>query len=271
MNHLKYKKFIFLFPPAAFLLLFIIGIGLPLHLTPHYGNYMSRIWNWTEILIALTAAYYIVRSKTFHLKQAILSLLLGAVCLAALFRDPRHRDIIITSICVAVTFYGACRIFEQTAAENLSLHKGIAASMKYFVLGAVISIPLAFLNLLYFPLQGNIRIGNIPFSAILALKPAVSEEVIFRYFLLAFTYHLLQGKVTERFLSIYAYIMLVIPHTLLHYPDMLLASPINAIFLIALSGIVFGLPMALLMKRKNLQMAIGMHWFIDFVRFAAGF
>lgn len=81
---------------------------------------------------------------------------------------------------------------------------------------------------------------------------------------------MLQGKVTERFLSIYAYIMLVIPYTLLHYPDMLLASPINAIFLIALSGIVFDLPMALLMKRKNLQMAIGMHWFIDFVRFAAG-
>jgi len=36
-------------------------------------------------------------------------------------------------------------------------------------------------------------------------------------------------------------------------------------------SIVFGLPMAMLMKKKNLQMAIGMHWFIDFIRFAAGF
>lgn len=36
-------------------------------------------------------------------------------------------------------------------------------------------------------------------------------------------------------------------------------------------SVLFGLPMALLMKRKNLQMAAGMHWFIDFVRFAGGF
>lgn len=28
---------------------------------------------------------------------------------------------------------------------------------------------------------------------------------------------------------------------------------------------------ALLVKKKNLQMAVGMHWFVDFVRFAAGF
>ena len=31
------------------------------------------------------------------------------------------------------------------------------------------------------------------------------------------------------------------------------------------------LPIALLMKKKNLQMAAGMHWFVDFVRFAVGF
>ncbi|MCR2046781.1 hypothetical protein NSB25_05740 [Acetatifactor muris] len=38
-----------------------------------------------------------------------------------------------------------------------------------------------------------------------------------------------------------------------------------------LDGVLFGLPMALLMERKNLQMAAGMHWLIDFVRFAGGF
>lgn len=38
-----------------------------------------------------------------------------------------------------------------------------------------------------------------------------------------------------------------------------------------LNSVIFGLPMALMIKRKNLQMAIGMHWLIDFDRFAAGF
>lgn len=271
MKRLKHNRYIYFIPPAAFLLLFIIGIVLPLHFTPHYGNYMSRIWNWTEILIALTAVFYIIKSRTFILKQALVSLLLGAVCLVALFRDPRHADIIMTGICVAVAFYGGCRLFEQSDAENRSIQKGIPAGMKAFISGAVVSIPLAALNVLYFSLQREIAIENILYSAVFAIKPAVAEEVIFRFFLLAYIYHLMGGKVTERFLSIYAYLLMVIPHTLLHYPDMLLTSPASAILMVALNGIIFGFPMALLMKRKNLQMAVGMHWFIDFVRFAAGF
>lgn len=265
------QKLILFIPFAAFSLIFILGISLPLQLTPHYGNYTSRIWNWTEILIALTAACFIIRSKTFHLRQVVISLLLGVVCLVALLRDPRHIDIMITGICVAVTFYGACRIFEQAKVENPSINIKIAGSMKYFILGAVISVPIAFLNVFYFSLQGQINIGNILLSAIVALKPAISEEVVFRYFLLAFAYYWLHGKVTERFFSIYVYILMIIPHNLLHYPDMLLAAPINAILMLVLNSVIFGIPMALLMKRKNLQMAAGMHWFVDFVRFAAGF
>lgn len=271
MYNTQHKNYSFIIPLAAFLLLFIVGISLPLQLTPHYGNYMSRIWNWTEILIALTATYYIIQSKTFHLKQVIKSILLGAVCLVALFRDPRYIDIIITSICVAVTYYGACRIFDSLDTENHSIDIGITGSMKYIILGAIISIPLAILNVLFFSLQGQITFGNFLYAAIFALKPAISEEIIFHYFLFALAYHLLHGKVSERFFTIYVYILLVVPHTLLHFPDMLLSSPMNAIVLFILQSIVFGFPMAFILKRKNLQMAVGMHWFVDFIRFAAGF
>lgn len=271
MNNVHHKKIIFFIPFAAFLLLYIIGISLPLKLTPHYGNYTSRIWYWTEQLITLTAVYYIIRCKTFHLKQVILSILLGVICLAALFRDPGHAGIITTSICVAVTFYGGCRLFDQAGVENRSIKMGIAGGIKYFILGAVISIPLAFLNVLYFSLNGQVNMENLLYAGISALKPGVSEEVIFRFFLLAYTYHLLYGKVTERFFSVYVYILMVIPHSLLHLPDMLLISPVHAIFMLLLTSVFFGFPMALLMKKKNLQMAAGMHWFIDFVRFAAGF
>ncbi len=64
---------------------------------------------------------------------------------------------------------------------------------------------------------------------------------------------------------------MIIPHELLHYPDLFIESPGLAVVMCILNGLLFGLPMALLMKRKNLQMAIGMHWFIDFARFVAGF
>lgn len=260
--------FIFL---GIFILLYAIGIILPLETTPHYHNFMSRIWNWVEILILLLAVYYIIKVKKFYWKQVVISLLLGAVCLFSLFRDPRTLDVIITSVCVMVSFYAACRLYELANVENSSIRIGIVQSIKFFGLGAVISIPLAALNVLYFSLSHHINMRNVLSSAIFALKPAIAEEVVFRFFLLAYAYYLFNGKAETCIKNILIYILLVVPHELLHYPDLFIKSPGLAIVMCILNGVLFNLPMALLMKKKNLQMAVGMHWFIDFARFAAGF
>ncbi len=103
---------------GIFILLYIIGILLPLELTPHYYNYMSRVWNWTELLILLLAVYYIIKARIFQWKHAAMALILGTVCLVSLFRDPRTADMIVTSVCTAVTFYAACRLYELADAEN---------------------------------------------------------------------------------------------------------------------------------------------------------
>lgn len=263
-----WKYFIFW---CMFTLLYIIGIIIPLEITPHYHNFQSRVWNWTEILILLLAVYYIIRAKSFQWKQAVIALLLGAICLFSLFRDPRTVDIIVTSVCVIVTFYAACRLYELADIENVSIHIGIVKSIRYFGLGAVISIPLAVLNVLYFSLSRQINMRNMLSSAVFALKPAIAEEVVFRFFLLSYVYYLFRGKAETRLKNVLIYILLIIPHELLHYPDLFVESPGWAVVMSIAGSIVFGLPMALLMKKKNLQMAIGMHWFIDFARFVAGF
>ncbi len=256
---------------GIFILLYVIGIMLPLDVTPHYYNFMSRIWNWTEILIILLAVYYIIRVGSFQWKQAAIAFFLGIICLVSLFRDNRTADILTTSVCVMVTFYAACMLYKLMDMENTSINAGITGSIKYFGLGAVISAPLAILNILYFSLSRRINVRNIPGSAIFALKPAIAEEVIFHFFLLAYVNYLLRGKADTRFKNLLIYILLIIPHEMLHYPDMFIKSPGLAVIMCTLNGVLFGFPMALLMKKKNLQMAIGMHWFIDFTRFAAGF
>ena len=263
-----WKYFIFW---CMFTLLYVIGIIIPLEITPHYHNFQSRVWNWTEILILLLAVYYIIRAKSFQWKQAVIALLLGAICLFSLFRDPRTVDIIVTSVCVIVTFYAACRLYELADIENVTIHIGIVKSIRYFGLGAVISIPLAVLNVLYFSLSRQINMRNMLSSAVFALKPAIAEEVVFRFFLLSYVYYLFRGKAETRLKNVLIYILLIIPHELLHYPDLFVESPGWAVVMSIVGSIVFGLPMALLMKKKNLQMAIGMHWFIDFARFVAGF
>lgn len=232
---------------------------------------MSRVWNWTEILILLLAVYYIIRIRVLKWKQAVIAALLGAVCLVSLFRDPRTADVIVTGICVTVAFYAACRLYELADMENTTIQTGFAESIRYFFRGAIISVPLALLNVFYFSLRRPIHIRNVLLSAVFALKPAIAEEVVFRFFLLAYACYLLHGEAEKRFYKICIYILLIIPHDLLHYPDLFAESPVQALAMCILNSTLFGLPMALAMKRKNLQMAVGIHWLIDFVRFAAGF
>ncbi len=88
----------------------------------------------TEILILLLAIYYIIKIRIFLWRQAVIALLLGGICLISLFRDPRTADIIITSICVAVTFYAGCRLYERANVENASIHIGGAGSIRLFAL-----------------------------------------------------------------------------------------------------------------------------------------
>ena len=153
---------------GIFILLYVIGIMLPLDVTPHYYNFMSRIWNWTEILIILLAVYYIIRVGSFQWKQAVIAFFLGI----------------------------------------------------------------------------------IPGSAIFALKPAIAEEVIFHFFLLAYVNYLLRGKADTRFKNLLIYILLIIPHEMLHYPDMFIKSPGLAVIMCILNGVLSGFPMVLLMKKK---------------------
>lgn len=256
---------------GVFLLLYVVGIIIPLELTPHYHNLMSRVWNWTEILILVLAICYIIKAKRFWWKQAAIAFFLGAVCLVALLRDSRTADIMVTSVCVMVAYYAACVLYDMADMENTSGHLNMIKSIQYFLLGAACSVPLALLNVFYYSFSHEINVRNIAASAIYAIKPAIAEEVVFRFFLLAYAYYLLHGKTEKRSSNVCSYLFMVIPHDLLHYPDLFIKSPGLAIVMCILNGVLFGLPMALLMKKKNLQMAMGMHWFIDFARFATGF
>jgi hypothetical protein len=43
-----------------------------------------------------------------------------------------------------------------------------------------------------------------------------------------------------------------------------------ALAMVAVNGLLFGLPMALLAYKRDIETAIGFHWVIDAVRFALG-
>jgi membrane protease YdiL (CAAX protease family) len=62
-----------------------------------------------------------------------------------------------------------------------------------------------------------------------------------------------------------------VPHSLNHLPDLFLQNPWMGLFMLIATSLLFGLPMALLQLKRNLETAIAFHWFIDFMRFLFGF
>lgn len=140
------------------------------------------------------------------------------------------------------------------------------------MLGVLLAVPLAVINNLFFYLNtGSIDWQNVLTSAFAALSPAIHEEIIFRFFVLAFVLTLLKFSTSSRLAMFIAIFLAVVPHSLNHLPDLFLTNPAMGLFMLTATSLLFGLPMAILQIKKNLESAIAFHWFIDFARFLFGF
>jgi membrane protease YdiL (CAAX protease family) len=118
---------------------------------------------------------------------------------------------------------------------------------------------------------GAIQPQNVFYSAFEALSPAIHEEIVYRFFVLALVLHLLKSSASPRLAMIVAVFLAIVPHSLNHLPDLFLENPAMGLFMLTATSLLFGLPMAILQIRKNLETAIAFHWFIDFARFVLGF
>ena len=72
-------------------------------------------------------------------------------------------------------------------------------------------------------------------------------------------------------MSLVALVLAVVPHSLNHLPDLFLENPMMGLAMLVATSLLFGLPMAVLQIKKNLEAAVAFHWLIDFARFLFGF
>ena len=166
-------------------------------------------------------------------------------------------------------FYAASMVFDDELNEiKLIADRTRPSSAVYSVLiGVAIGIPLATVNLLGSVDLSRLALSNPLSSAVRALTPAISEEVVFRFFVYALCIYLVRGDLRSKKVRILCLVLLIIPHALLHLPDVFLSNPMEAVVSLISLSVLFGLPMAMLQLKRDLVAAISLHWFIDFVRF----
>jgi hypothetical protein len=258
----------------GFLLMYIANFIVPIN--RKVMSYSTRIWDWYRYaLTCIALVFLIINWKSIKMKYIIAGITFSLLTWLSLYSNRNPNLIVISrnSIIVFITFVcGAIIWSKYKIIQVAAIDKSIKASAISFGFGALIGIPIAIINLGFFIYtSGFHNIQNICLSALRALSPGVSEEIIFKFFVMGLCYIILKDKLPEKYTTIILLFFATVPHRLLHLPNLFITNPLSATLQLILGIILFTLPMAYAQIRKNLETAIGMHWVVDFLRFVFGF
>jgi hypothetical protein len=243
---------------------------------------LFNVFNWLTLLGALVALT--VGWRGLQRRDWAVALSVGAL-LGALVPGTRYLPFWDTGqalstglthgLALALVLLGGLSVMRRGGPIRLRLVgaalvvKPIARSL---VSGVVAGLPLAILNVVAFTvMQGQAAAWRAPLAAAVhALQPALVEEAFYRLALLSFLWVVLQ-LAWPRHATLLAATLSLLVHNYSHFGPLLHERPLFALGYGALVGLFFGLPMTALAVRRDLESAIGCHWVVDWLRFAAGF
>ena len=251
--------------------LYVSNLWFPLS----HSDYTMRIWNWSQVALAATAVLVLILKRSFVKPRTFVTgLALGVISgLSHSLQDPSVWDNLLQGGMVWMSFMGGVALFQDLEPFRvMTFQPPLMRIGRSLLIGLAVGIPLAAINNLFFSLTaGPVHFQGVFYSAFRALYPAISEEIVFRFFVLALCLNLLKGSHSPRLALTVAVILAVVPHSLNHLPDLFLENAGMGFVMLVATSLLFGLPMALLQIKKNLETAIAFHWLIDFMRFLFGF
>ena len=129
--------------------------------------------------------------------------------------------------------------------------------LKSLLIGAVVAVPLCAVNVFF--MSKNTPVDMVfGLSRVLgALHPGIAEDMAFRAVIMAFCVYISGGKMTK-WQTFTMYVMMTQPHGLMHDMDT---------FSCVMAAIVFGIPFALLQRKRDVSSAMFSHFLVDAVRF----
>lgn len=255
----------------AYMALYGMNLWLPLV----WSNYTSRIWDWSQMALTLAALLILIlRRQSIPTRVLLLGWTLGMISgISHSLHNPDLSGSLKEGLGVWICLVAGVALFRDSRHAVVPVFQGSWARVGHSMfIGLILAIPLAVFNNFYFYMNsGSIQFTNGFYSAVEALSPAIHEEIIFRFFILALVSDMLKETPRSRWTTVAALVLAVVPHSLNHLPDLFLQNPIMALVLLIATSLLFGLPIAMLQVRRNLESAIAFHWFIDFARFLFGF
>lgn len=175
-----------------------------------------------------------------------------------------------------MVFLSSCAV-SATFTDEMGSYHWVKSEKKYdfllsVFLGIIVGIVWGSIN--YFLMRGsNEKVPTKLIQAgIVALNPAVAEEIAYRTVFYAFCVHFLKGLPTSRKEKFTCWFMMIIPHILPHILFSLEGGLVNAfasfVIILVLYILVFGLAFAILQRKRDVFSAMVAHGIIDAIRFS---
>lgn len=248
----------------AFVALFVLNLFFPAFANI---NHTARMWIIFDLCVVLISTFLIIKYKLPNKSKIISALILGLLMFIAYqgVSFSSIKSFITTTVCSLASF----SVFEkhQINAIPTIKSKQINSIVLSILLGFGVGGILGTINLF---LSGEAVYFRLTISCFLtSLSPAILEEICYRTLVFAYCIYLLKGVIKTKQENIWCYIMIVIPHVLIHTPDTFLTyGLVSGVVSIVILSLIFGMPLAILQRKRDLTSAMVAHGTVDVIRFS---
>lgn len=154
---------------------------------------------------------------------------------------------------------------DQGVGKSLVLSTGAGSGALGFLLGMLIAVPWALANLALGASASEDWV-EAPWQPLLAIQPGIAEEAWGRLLLVPLLFLLFRGAARPRAAFTAALALAAYWFAYLHTPGGIEALPSTLII-----GTLYALPISYLCLYRDLETAVGWHFWVDFVKFAFAF
>ena len=221
-----------------------------------------------SVLAAITSGlsiFLIVKNKLPSKKYVILSIVFAILSTLAYLGYQQNPFILIyglrAGIPTLLSSFAVFSVMEKKGGYKILSHETRWSPLVSILIAVAAGIILSIINTLISGQKINFEFSLL--KLLICLNPAIYEEMACRAIFMAFCAYFTsnensQGKKTNVFDALTMYFMMIVPHTVIHgyglIPTLILC-------------VLFGLPFALLQRKRDIASAMISHGIVDAVRF----
>lgn len=208
------------------------------------------------LFVLVIAVLFIIKNRNITKIDVLTGTILGLIAI------PSN---LFMGLFTIIAYIGGISIFKRSKNQIVLFASNKSKEIiKSIIIALVVGIILGIINL--FLAKGSMSINpSMELKWIIdALRAGITEEIIFRFFFFAICVYFAKDKNMSRIESGVCYLIMILPHVLFHFDR----STFN-IFGVIILFLLFGLPFAMMQRKRDLVSAIGAHTVVDLIRFIA--